>query len=86
MSHDSSFHREQFQAMIESVFCATGSPAKHWKSYRNEDGLSADQLCGQVWQCTDILPRDFCEVIDIPSGSTYAQAARSLRKWGAAHV
>ncbi|XVQ83179.1 hypothetical protein ACQP2K_30695 [Microbispora siamensis] len=31
-----------------------------------------------LWNCTDILPRQACELLDIPQGSTYAQAVRSL--------
>ena len=33
-------------------------------------------LCGQLWNCTDVLPNGDCSLLDIPSGSTYAQAAR----------
>ncbi|MGP4007429.1 hypothetical protein [Streptomyces sp. 4N124] len=31
-----------------------------------------------LWNCTDILPGMDCEDLDIPRGSTYAQAVRSL--------
>ena len=36
-------------------------------------------LCGKLWNCTDILPRDACNDLDIRQGSTYAMAARVLR-------
>jgi len=36
-------------------------------------------LLGQLWNCTDILPGCDCMLLDIPSGSTYAQAVRSIR-------
>jgi hypothetical protein len=29
--------------------------------------------------CTDILPREFCEALDLPTGITYAEAVDSLR-------
>jgi hypothetical protein len=29
-------------------------------------------------KCTDTLPRDYCELLDIPSGSTYAKAAAAV--------
>lgn len=31
-----------------------------------------------LWNCTDIVPSLACDVLDIPLGSTYAQAVRSL--------
>lgn len=37
-------------------------------------------LTGQLWDCTDTLPAGDCESLDLPRGSTYAQAARSLRR------
>ncbi|UCC38765.1 MAG: hypothetical protein JSV96_13205 [Candidatus Aminicenantes bacterium] len=33
-------------------------------------------LIGQLWNCTDIMPSEYCSLLDIPSGSTYAQAVR----------
>ena len=36
-------------------------------------------LCGQLWNCTDILPSGVCNQLDIPDGSTYAQAVRSIK-------
>jgi hypothetical protein len=46
--------------------------------------LTADQrahwLTGQLWNCTDILPGGDCESLGLPHGSTYAQAARLIRR------
>lgn len=36
-------------------------------------------LLGQLWNCTDTLPRGACAELGLPAGSTYAQAARRLR-------
>ena len=36
-------------------------------------------LCGQLWNCTDILPGMACADLDLPEGSTYARAVRKLR-------
>ncbi|MEU6388793.1 hypothetical protein [Streptomyces sp. NPDC046939] len=33
---------------------------------------------GRLWNCTDILPGCICDSLDLPRGSTYAQAVRSL--------
>ncbi|MDM7856627.1 hypothetical protein [Cellulomonas alba] len=37
------------------------------------------RAAGRVWSCTDILPSSCCTLLDIPLGSTYAQAARRVR-------
>jgi hypothetical protein len=34
---------------------------------------------GQVWSCTDTLDGADCQMLDIPRGSSYAQAARDIR-------
>jgi hypothetical protein len=31
---------------------------------------------GQLWNCTDTLPAGYCRDVDLPLGSTYAQAVR----------
>lgn len=35
-------------------------------------------LVGQLWNCTDVLPSGYSAAVDLPSGSTYAQAVRKL--------
>jgi hypothetical protein len=42
------------------------------------------RLTGKLWNCTDILPGWFCGEVDLPMGSTYAMAARQLRRQAAA--
>jgi hypothetical protein len=37
-------------------------------------------LCRQLRECTDVLPGVTCELLEIPSGSTYGQAAYALLK------
>ena len=43
-----------------------------------ERGL--DWLLGQLWNCTDVLPAGYCDQLDLPKGSTYAQAVRHLKE------
>ena len=38
-----------------------------------------ERLCGLLWNCTDIMPSDLCQELDLPQGSTYAQGARHLK-------
>jgi hypothetical protein len=37
-------------------------------------------LCGRLWNCNDILPGYACHTLFIPRGSSYAQAARMIRR------
>jgi hypothetical protein len=36
------------------------------------------RLIEQLWDCTDQLPSVDCDLLDIPRGSTYADAARRI--------
>ena len=40
-------------------------------------------LAGRLWNCTDILPSQYCSLLELPSGSTYAMAARVARRMAA---
>lgn len=42
--------------------------------------MSLFRLCGLLWNCRDTLPAEECYALGLPSGSTYAQAARKLRQ------
>ena len=35
-------------------------------------------LVGQLWNCTDVLPQEYCAMLDIRQGSTYAKAVRMI--------
>ena len=37
-------------------------------------------LIGQLWNCSDVMPSEYCEELELPQGSTYAQAVRSISK------
>jgi hypothetical protein len=39
---------------------------------------SLNWLCGQLWNCTDVLPGSECDLLDLPQGSTYAQAVQKV--------
>lgn len=47
----------------------------------DEDGekFPINVVMGRLWNCTDIMPSELCEAIDISRGSTYAQGARCLK-------
>lgn len=38
------------------------------------------ELCGLMWHCTEHLPGHACDELDLPRGSTYARAARMLKR------
>jgi hypothetical protein len=39
-----------------------------------------DWLLVELWDCTDLLPSSGCEALGMEQGSTYAMAARKLKK------
>jgi hypothetical protein len=40
----------------------------------------ANEFIGMLWNCTDIMPASTCDDLDMPKGSSYAHAARKIRK------
>lgn len=65
--------RERFCELVDD---------RAWESVDREELLA---FCGQLWNCTDILPSEYRDALDIPKGSTYAQGARDLRRWAERH-
>jgi hypothetical protein len=55
---------------VRDAFQAANEADDHEQLYR---------LAGRLWSCTDIMPGWDCEHLDLPRGSTYAQAARLIR-------
>jgi len=43
------------------------------------EGQEACRLAAQLVDCADVLPVEYCEMLDLPAGSTFAQAARMVR-------
>ena len=43
------------------------------------EGQAACDLAAQLLDCTDELPFEYCEILDLPQGSTFAEAARQIR-------
>lgn len=41
--------------------------------------ISIRELTGLLWNCTDIMPSEACEALDLLRGATYARGARHLR-------
>ena len=39
-------------------------------------------VAGRVWNCTHVLADDYCQMLDLPARSSYAQAARRIRAAG----
>ena len=38
------------------------------------------KLLGMLWNCTDAMPAETCDSLDLPHGSTYARGVRAARK------
>lgn len=41
--------------------------------------MTVQRLTGLLWNCTDLLPGGYCAMLGIPTGSSYARAARLVR-------
>ncbi len=66
--------RESFLEYLDS-----DTPAKDFTVDHNGQQKNLDWLLGQLWRCTDVLPAGYCDQLDIPKGSTYAQAVREIK-------
>ena len=47
-----------------------------------EDEISGDQACSLLRQLvgsTDTLPQEYCDMLDLPEGSTFGEAARRMQ-------
>jgi hypothetical protein len=53
-----------------------GRSAEYWNQ------ASIKKLIGQLWNCTDVVPRDWVEEFRVVPGSTYAQGVRRLARFG----
>ncbi|MCA1645350.1 MAG: hypothetical protein LC797_07740 [Chloroflexi bacterium] len=42
-------------------------------------GEAACQLAAQLMECSDPLPVEYCEMLDLPMGSTFGHAAHRIR-------
>jgi hypothetical protein len=67
--HCSTNVREQFQDLIVDLYVDHVFPTDAHLT-----------IAGRLWRCTDILPGGDCETMDMPTGSTYAQAALQVKR------
>ncbi len=78
--------REAFEDMIDTIF-VSAQTMEQCKAFSNTrfdlDGriLSANELCGVLWNCNEICPGDTCETAALPQNSTYAQVARDVSRF-----
>jgi hypothetical protein len=77
--------RDGFVALViegdeeaEGLFFYDSDKQEQWE--RMNAGERRRWLCGQLWNCTDVLPVFYCDEVGLPQGSTYAQAARRIRQ------
>jgi len=64
---------------------APGDLREEFGEFVGEDSNAATdqgrlkQLCGMLWNCSDIMPSGLCSDLNLPPGSTYAKGARYLK-------
>jgi hypothetical protein len=81
MPHVGGHLRTAFAVWIENRF-PPEVDLDHFGDHIFNDGKprSIRWLMGQLWHCSDIMPWDVCEQLDMPRGSTYASAVQLLAK------
>ena len=71
-THVPSHLREQFQDWLDSY-----EPNRPHEI----DIQPVASLLDALADCGDVLPADYCDQLEIPKGSTYAQAVEEVRQW-----
>lgn len=51
---------------------------RRWLAMGAEERLM--WIAGKLWHCTDIMPSETCQALEMLAGSTYAQACRRIRQ------
>ena len=69
--------REGFQVYLEKL--DEGSPPNKLRIGYGRRLVSLNWLLGQLWNCTDVMPGECCQILDMDQGSTYAQAVRKVK-------
>lgn len=70
--HAPSHLREQFLQWLDSY-----EPNRLQKT----DIQPVESVIHALTDCGDIVPADYCDQLEIPKGSTYAQAVENVRQW-----
>ena len=66
--------RDAFHDWVEA-----GTPTEFNIELNGGDAtVTARWIRGQLWNCSDTMPSSLCADLEIPAGSSYAQAVRSL--------
>jgi len=71
-THAPSHLREQFQEWLDAF-----EPSR----LHEIDIRPVASLLDALADCGDVLPADYCDQLEIPKGSTYAEAVADVRQW-----
>jgi len=69
--------REGFAHYLEML--EEGRPPKRLRIGYWNRSVSLVWLLGQLWNCTDVMPQECCQILDMDQGSTFAQAVRKVK-------
>ena len=73
--HGPGYLRDAFTQWVED-----GAQAASWPVGFDEEQRPIRWLIGKLWNTTDTVPGSVCDELYILSGSSYAQAVRSLSR------
>jgi hypothetical protein len=81
--HQQSTIREAFQEWLDQFGFAFPQHIDNSSESITLDGevRTGQWLIGQLWNCTDTLPSAYCDQLEITKGSSYANAARNLKRF-----
>ena len=69
--------RSAFEEVVAKVDCE-GASMSHLTVTINDENKPLRWLIGQLWNCRDRLQGAACDDLDLPRGTTYAQAVRRM--------
>ena len=69
--------RQMFEVLAEG-YDWENDEEEHF--YHNGKKPSPQWVIGQLWNCTDIMPSELCNELELPPGSKYAQGARLFKE------
>jgi hypothetical protein len=76
--------RPRYDAPVASEPTSGSAPAHLRNAFidlidADTQGDEACRLAGQLVDCTDLLPLEYCEMLGLAAASTFADAARKVR-------
>jgi hypothetical protein len=80
MSHAPGHLRDAFYDSVEDGMPDEVAAEGPRHDFYDGQPRSRRWLFGQLWHCSDIMPWELCDLLEMPQGSTYASAVQAIRR------